>query len=123
MNKSKLRKTDPIDCAVMSPKGLWWTDSGYFDFAHNGAWRWMMMMMMIMQPDHITPDMFQEALEQLDRKRSGQALSKLRLESFHEGPCVQIMHVVVVPFCSAVRPALIIFPENPLSLKLFQGPR
>lgn len=87
---SKLRKTDPIDYTVMSLEGLWWTDSGVFDFAQKDSWRWTLM---VMQPDHITHEMFQEAVEQLDKKRPNPAVSRLRLESFHEGLCVQVMHV------------------------------
>ncbi len=87
---SKLRKTDPIDYTVMSLEGLWWTDSGVFDFAQKDSWRWTLM---VMQPDHITHEMFQEAVEQLNKKKPNPAVSRLRLESFHEGLCVQVMHV------------------------------
>ncbi|HEY4688794.1 MAG TPA: GyrI-like domain-containing protein [Anaerolineae bacterium] len=88
---SKLRKRNPIDYTIMALEGVWWVDSGQFDFAKKEPWRWTMMMM---QPDHITAEMFQEALEQLRTKgRGGPALDHLRLERFHEGPSVQIMHV------------------------------
>jgi hypothetical protein len=50
--------------------------------------------MMMMQPDHITAEMFRAALEQIRKKgRGGPALDDLRFERFHEGLCVQIMHV------------------------------
>ena len=48
---------------------------------------------MIMQPEHITPEMFYEGLRQLEQKKRSPALARLRLESFHEGLCMQIMHV------------------------------
>ena len=48
---------------------------------------------MMLQPDHVTQEMFQEALQQLEKKRPSPALARLRLERFHEGLCIQIMHV------------------------------
>ncbi len=49
---------------------------------------------MMLQPDHITQEMYQEALSQLRKKRGDNpALTKMRLEPFHEGLCVQTMHV------------------------------
>jgi len=87
---SKKRKTDPIDYPVMALEGLWWTASGDFDISRPDQWKWTMM---IMQPDHITGAMFEEALQQLRKKKDNPALSGLRLESFHEGLSMQIMHV------------------------------
>ncbi len=87
---SKLRKTDPIDYPVMALEALWWTDLGEFDPAQPQEWKWTAM---IMQPEHITEQMFQEAIQQVRKKRDSAALSRVRLESFHEGLCVQVMHV------------------------------
>lgn len=87
---SKLRKDNPIDYPVMALEGLWWTESGEFDIARPGGWLWTLM---IMQPDHITPDMFQEALQRLKEKKDNPALAKLRLEPFKEGLCIQTMHI------------------------------
>lgn len=87
---SKLRKRNPIDYPVMALEGLWWTASGEFDFQRQEPWMWTMM---ILQPDHITEAMFKEALDQLEKKRPNPALPRLRLESFHEGFCMQIMHI------------------------------
>ena len=87
---SKSREINPIDYVVMALEGLWWTDSGEFDFQKKEAWKWTMM---IMQPEHITEEMYQEALRQLEEKKETPALSKIRFESFHEGLCMQIMHI------------------------------
>lgn len=87
---SKLRKKNAIDYPVMALEGLWWTESGEFDFNKKEPWKWTMM---IMQPEHITNEMFQEAIQQVKKKRDIPALSKIRLESFHEGLSMQIMHV------------------------------
>jgi hypothetical protein len=49
---------------------------------------------MILQPDFITPEIFQDALSQLRQKKGDQpAFSRLRLESFEEGSSMQIMHI------------------------------
>jgi len=88
---SKSRKETPIDYTVMPLEGLWWTETGEFDFDKKDEWQWTAM---IMQPDHITPEMFAEAIEQVRKKRGDNpALAKLRLERFHEGLCMQIMHI------------------------------
>jgi hypothetical protein len=87
---SKLRKVDPIDFTVMALEGLWWIDSGVFDFQKKEPWRFTLM---ILQPDHITPQMFAEAIEQIKKKRDHPSLAHLRLESFEEELAVQIMHI------------------------------
>ena len=87
---SKLDKNNPIDYPVMALEGLWWISGGEFDIRKPGNWLWTVM---IMQPDHITQDMFNESLEKLKKKKPGPGLEKLRLESFQEGLCAQIMHI------------------------------
>ena len=87
---SKLRETNPIDYTVMALEGLWWTESGEFDFNKKEEWKWTVM---ILQPEHITEEMYQEALQQVKEKRENPALSKIRFEGFHEGLCMQIMHI------------------------------
>jgi hypothetical protein len=87
---SKLRSKNPIDYPVMAPEALWWTGKGLFAFDPQRPWRWTAM---ILQPDHITRAMFEAGLQQLQEKRPGPALRKLRLERFKEGLCIQAMHV------------------------------
>jgi hypothetical protein len=87
---SKLRQANPIDYTVMALEGLWWVEDGRFDITRPGNWYWTAMMM---QPDHITEEMFQEALAQLRRKKPNPALDKLRFATFHEGLCLQVMHI------------------------------
>jgi hypothetical protein len=48
---------------------------------------------MIMQPEWVTREMFEKALEQVEKKKSPPALPGLRLGTFHEGLSVQIMHI------------------------------
>jgi len=87
---SKLRKENPIDYSVMALEGLWWVEGGEFDITRPDNWSWTAM---IMQPDHISEAMYQDGLEQLRKKRPNPALDKMRFETFHEGLCVQIMHI------------------------------
>lgn len=87
---SKQRAEAPIDYTVMALEGLWWVESGQFDFERREPWCFTAM---IMQPDHITQEMYQESLAQLRKKQDNPALDRLRLETFHEGLSVQIMHL------------------------------
>jgi hypothetical protein len=46
-----------------------------------------------MQPDHVTQALFDEAVDAVKQKKDLPGLGKLRLEPFHEGRAVQIMHL------------------------------
>jgi hypothetical protein len=87
---SKLREVNPIDFTVMAAEGLWSTESGEFVFGVEEPWLYTLMML---QPDHITEDMFLEAVAQANAKRPNPALERIRLERWKEGPSIQIMHV------------------------------
>ncbi|MCX6030958.1 MAG: GyrI-like domain-containing protein [Chloroflexi bacterium] len=88
---SKLRKEDPIDYGVMTLEGLWWIEEGEFSLDRKDNWLYTVM---ILQPDHITAEMFDEARAQVRKKRGDSpALAELRLERFHEGLAIQIMHI------------------------------
>ncbi len=88
---SKKRAGNPIDYPVMALEGLWWVESGVFDFNVKQDWRYTLM---IMQPDHISQEMFQAALQQVRKKRGDSpALARLRLARFHEGLALQTMHI------------------------------
>lgn len=87
---SKLRKENPIDYTVMALEALWWVEGAGFDITQPVGWHYTAMML---QPDHITEAMFQDALAQLRKKRPGPALDLLRFETFHEGLSMQIMHI------------------------------
>ena len=88
---SKLRKKNPINYPVMALEGLWWVEDGNFDITIKDNWHYTVM---ILQPDHITPEMFAEGIEQIRKKRGDNpALSRLRLDHFEEGLCVQVMHI------------------------------
>lgn len=87
----KKRKTNAIDYPVMALEGLWSVEDGTFDIFRKDNWSYTLM---IMQPDVITPDIFEEAREQVRKKKGdSEMLSKLRLAHFEEGLCVQVMHI------------------------------
>jgi hypothetical protein len=88
---SKLRKKNPIDYPIMALEGLWWVEDGHFDITVKDNWNYTVMML---QPEHISQEMFEEARGQVRKKRGDSpALSKARSEHFEEGLCVQVMHI------------------------------
>ncbi len=48
---------------------------------------------MIMQPDHNTEEMVDQAKVEMKAKKNPPALGQARFEAFHEGLSVQIMHI------------------------------
>lgn len=87
----KKRKKNPIDYPVMALEGLWWVRGGRFVITKKDNW---LFTVIIMQPDVITPDIFEAARVELLRKRGeNPAVGRLRLETFDEGLCVQVMHI------------------------------
>lgn len=82
---------DPVDYGVMPLEGLWWTDD-MADFSTNNKdnWKWTAM---IMQPEFVTEDLYEEALEQVKKKKNPPALPKMRFENFREGISGQIMYI------------------------------
>ena len=86
----KKRANNPIDYPVMFLEGLWVTESRTYDTAARDA---MDFTVMIMQPDFITADLFEEARAALLRKNPGPGPARVRLETYHEGPSIQTLHI------------------------------
>jgi hypothetical protein len=87
----KKRKTNPIDYPVMALEGLWWVEDGFFDITVKDNWFYTLM---ILQPDIVTGEVFEEAREQVRRKKGdSEMLGKARLAQFEEGLCAQTMHI------------------------------
>ncbi len=87
MSKKSLEK----DYTVPPLEGLWWADDmNDFVARRKDNWIWTMM---IMQPDWITREMFEEAHELVAKAKELPALSKVRLETYAEGETVQILHI------------------------------
>jgi len=83
-------KKEGTEYPVMALEGLWWTgrSAGKFDVQARSKWKWTLM---IMQPDFVTDAKLEAASREIRKK--GRALGTFRVEDFHEGPSVQIMHV------------------------------
>jgi hypothetical protein len=80
-----------IDYAVMPLEGLWWSEAlSSFVTGERSKWQWTMM---IMQPDFVDTAVIEAAMEEVRRKKALAAVDQLRLESFTEGPCAQILHI------------------------------
>jgi hypothetical protein len=87
----KKRKTKAIDYPVMPLEGLLWITEGIFDINIKDNWGYTLM---IMQPEIITKELFEDACEQVRKKKGdSKMLSKARLAHFEEGLCVQVMHI------------------------------
>ena len=77
--------------SVMALEGLWGVEDGFFDITVKDNWVYTLM---IMQPDVITKEIFEEAREQVRKKKGdSEMLSKVKLAHFEEGLCVQVMHI------------------------------
>jgi len=80
-----------IDYAVMPLEGLWWADDmSAFSDGDKSQWKWTMM---IMQPDFVAPETIYSAIAEVKKKKALPAVDKLRLESFTEGSCAQLLHI------------------------------
>ena len=85
-----IKKEMAIDYPVMASEGLWWTDDMRdFSTTRKDDWKWTMM---IMQPEIITRQLFDRAVAAALEKKGQPALTRLRLERFHEGLSTQILY-------------------------------
>jgi hypothetical protein len=100
--KFMVKKGKGIDYSVMPLESLWWVDDmSKFSAYRKDEWKWTAM---IMQPKYVTSDDFNLTVEQVKKKKNPIALSKVRFESFKEGPSAQIMYIG--PF-SAEEPTIV----------------
>ena len=80
-----------IDYGVMPLEGLWWAeDMAQFSVEKKDDWLWTLMMM---QPEYVTPELYAEAVEQVQKKKNPVALPLMRFETYTEGQAAQIMHI------------------------------
>jgi len=80
------------DYVVPPLEALWWAaDMEVFTSARDKSrWDWTAM---IMAPDWITGEMFDRAVTAVAAKHRPASLDDVRLETLHEGRCVQTLHV------------------------------
>jgi hypothetical protein len=87
----KKREENSIDYPVMPLEGLWWVEDGFFDITVKDNWFYTLM---IMKPEIVTKEIFEEARENVRKKKGdSELLNKVRLEYFEESLCVQTMHI------------------------------
>lgn len=79
------------DFGVMPLEGLWWSDN-MEDFINGNKknWQWTAM---IMQPELVTEDIFNEAVLQVKEKKNPKAIDKIRLATYDEGRAAQVMYI------------------------------
>jgi hypothetical protein len=79
------------DFGVMPLEGLWWTENmADFSAENKDNWLWTAM---IMQPEAVTEDIYNQAVQQVKEKKSPKSLDKLRFASYDEGRAAQVMYV------------------------------
>lgn len=87
-------KTDGREMVVGPLEGLWWADDPRsFITRDKSAWSWRML---IVQPAWVEAATVAAAVDKVGAKRAGPgiaALPKLRLVTFEEGRCAQVLHL------------------------------
>ena len=80
------------DYVVPPLEGLWWAEDmdAFTNQRDKSQWSWTMM---IMTPEWIEPDLFEQALAAVSSKELPAVLDKLRLEAYQEGLSAQILHI------------------------------
>lgn len=79
-----------IDYVSMPLEGIWWNNEKTFNVENKDKIKWALC---IMQPDFVTEAILKEGIERTRKKKELYFLDKIKLDSFEEGLCVQIMHV------------------------------
>ena len=89
--KFMVKKSDYIDYGVLPLEGLWWADDmTHFIMGNKEEWKWTAM---IMQPEFITKNRVDKAIEEVKKKKDLAGLTKIRFSSFNEGLSAQTMYV------------------------------
>ncbi len=87
IKKSELQ----TDYGVMPLEGLWWVDDMQeFDINNKDNWKWTAM---IMQPEIVTKEHIETAIEQVKKKKNLEAISKIKFTPFQEGKSAQTLYI------------------------------
>lgn len=80
------------DYVVPPLEGLWWADDmeAFTTRRDKSQWLWTLM---IMTPEWITAELFDQAVATVRAKNAPAQLDKVRLETLDEGTCVQTLHI------------------------------
>lgn len=86
-----LAKAQDKDYVVPPLQALWWADD-MRDFVSGNMdnWQWTLM---IMQPDWVTEDLIEEAVQMAAQKNKPKLLDNLRFETYDEGLVAQYLHI------------------------------
>jgi len=88
--KGDHRIEDYFDYVVPPLEGFWWQDSVQgVDYAHKEAFHWISLLRL---PDFVTKQEFDWAVAEATRKKKID-FSKAEYLTYHEGLCVQCMHI------------------------------
>jgi hypothetical protein len=87
----KLDEKDPFDFTVPPLSGLWCADDmTAYSEGRKHEWKWTLMILM---PDRVTLEVFEEGKRKLRKKKNPNFLDQTRLEIYEEGLSAQIMHI------------------------------
>jgi hypothetical protein len=79
------------DYVVMPLEGRWWVDDfRELDFEKRDNWRYTMM---ILQSEHVTAEIVEQACAEVQKKKQLPALPPVRLETLTEGLCAQVLFI------------------------------
>jgi hypothetical protein len=85
------RSPGGVDYGVMPLEGRWWADDMEdFQQGSRDGWKWTLM---ILQPEQVTPELFETARRRAGEKKELPALSAVRLEACRDGLSAQLLHV------------------------------
>lgn len=93
---SKMSGSQPkgyFEYVVPPLEGLWWSREEYFDFRKpmdKNNFQWTSM---IRQPEFVTPEVYEWAKTQVQKKKPDLDTSKIYYKEYEEGLCAQIMHL------------------------------
>ena len=79
-----------LDYTVFPLESFWWCEDGTFDYDNRDIWCFTSL---IRQPEFVTAEVFEWAIEHTKKKKPALDFSKARFEHFYEGLCVQVMHI------------------------------
>jgi hypothetical protein len=90
--KFRLKKSTGVDYTVMPLEGLWWLpDSQRFEAGRKSDMQWTAL---IVQPDEVTHELFEEVRDEVMRKKKDNpAIARAQLGTLREGRAAQILHV------------------------------
>lgn len=89
--KFMVKEEKAVDYVVMPLEGLWWTEPmSQFTMENKDMWQWTAM---IMQPEYVTEELFNRAVEQVQIKKNLPSLSKIKFKSLYEGLSTQLMYI------------------------------